>query len=283
MTVVSPVFIDWITAKGANSWMGSWVQKHHALEQIIVIPRAYHRSVGLQYLPSAWRVYYSPEDKEVNSVTVLDGTALSNIRRQHDNDWCNKEVAQLAKVSDKFTRIDLAVDIMDEGLYARHFYNEAALDYEAFCEKFPRRKVSLYKSTGTTVYIGSRTSPLMLRVYDKNSESRGQIPSTRVEIELKDKYAQHCHSSMLDSDGWLKATSLFTTYLRRLSSWQDFPTVESLLTGEVVTVAKQEREKMWEKKEWLRRQVMPTFTKAWESEGKSLLSWFVEEVQKKSS
>ena len=46
------------------------------------------------------------------------------------------------------------------------------------------------KSDGVTLYFGSRTSSIMLRIYDKQAEQKTEKPWTRIEFEIKKEYAK---------------------------------------------------------------------------------------------
>jgi hypothetical protein len=196
----------------------------------------------------------------------------------HDNDWCLKTVAQIANASSHFTRIDLTVDIIDKGQFSRDLADYLLHYPERMAYLFPRRKVTIVRSTGTTVYVGSRQSPLLLRIYDKYAESSGEIPATRIEIELKGHYAKECHRIMKGYDGWLKPTALYKGFVRSLSTWEGFPIVQAILDGEVTMVDKEEREPKADTKEWLKRQVLPTFTRDWNHGGSDLWFWMIEQV-----
>lgn len=279
MNKVTPVFIDWVTATGSENFMGSWLQKNLSYQSTQSIPRAYHRQLGTVYQPSGIRMYFTPEAKDVPAVTVLDGQCLAHIRREYGLEGCTAVVNQLARVSDHFTRVDLTVDIMDSGKFATRFYDDFSAEYLVCSAKFPRRKATLMKSSGTSVYIGSRQSPLMLRVYDKNAESKGKIPATRIELEIKGDTARWLHKTMKTGFAFWTASPTFTTLMYRFSTWQEWPTVEAILTGEVVQVEKVETEPLMDTKEWLRRQVLPTFVRDYENSGRELWNWFVDTLE----
>jgi len=274
MNIVTPVFVDWITATGGQSTSGTWLQKHLTKEVSAPTHRGYHRSHAVQYYPSGWRYYYTPDALDEPCVMVMDGGALSNIRREEGNDYASKVVAQVARATSKFTRIDLTIDFVDHGTFARSFHEFMSKNKDKWANIFPRRKVTLIDSGGTTVYIGSRQSPLMLRIYDKATESKGIVGTSRLEIELKGHYAKQCHSIIRSEFGWSKATTLYTSFIRSVSTWEDFPEVESLLVGEVIQIDKEEREPRSDVKDWLKRQVLPSFVRSPEQESGDLWEWF---------
>lgn len=90
----------------------------------------------------------------------------------------------------KCTRLDLCLDVHDAGLLA---YVVADLaDKQAIEAR--SKKVTVIRNiptgSGVTVYLGARTSPSFIRVYDKNAESNGAYPATRFELECKGEIAE---------------------------------------------------------------------------------------------
>ncbi len=70
---------------------------------------------------------------------------------------------------------------------------------------------------GESVYIGSRTSRVMLRVYDKRAESHGKHDSIRWELELKQEAAERAaYPVAIKSWG-----PLFSSYMRRFVDFRD--------------------------------------------------------------
>lgn len=87
----------------------------------------------------------------------------------------------------KITRVDFAIDI-EEQLNYRWLYDEMQ-------RANPRKHVHTWISrTGTTVYVGTRTSQRFLRIYDKQGETKHKFdvdvgfPWCRIELEVK-RYA----------------------------------------------------------------------------------------------
>jgi hypothetical protein len=56
---------------------------------------------------------------------------------------------------------------------------------------------------GGCFWLGGRKSPRLLRVYDKDQESEGKIPSTRVELQSRDEFATALVGRLLDAR-WAK-------------------------------------------------------------------------------
>lgn len=87
------------------------------------------------------------------------------------------------------TRFDFAIDLKFPGPHPRQM--RAALKADE--AKTPARSVDYYEqdrgSQGATLYLGTRKSDRMLRIYDKAAESGENAPWTRIEIVLRSRYA----------------------------------------------------------------------------------------------
>jgi DNA relaxase NicK len=278
MTTITPVFCDWVTSVAPTIRTGRWLRLFLERETTDATYKAYHRTHGVKYYPSGIKHYHSPHDLDIGSVLVIDGQSMNNLRTVYDNDGSLKVVSILARCSSHFSRIDLAMDIMDGGELAKKF----AVFSENNILDFGRRKSRTVRESGTwggtTTYVGSRTSPKYLRVYDKSAESKGVVPASRIEFEIKAEAAEEVTSILSAFDGHLKASSLFVGLLGQFTDWTDFPEVEAIRYGEVTIIDVHHNERLLDRKEWLRRQVLPTFTKNPNGEGGELWAWMVETV-----
>jgi hypothetical protein len=99
----------------------------------------------------------------------------------------------------KCTRFDIAHDV------------PIALDFPAVHDWVVRnsgmkRSVRLVLGrafTGASLYVGSRSSEKMLRLYDKQAESQSNAPMTRVELEVKGKLADTMYWKAAAHAGYL--------------------------------------------------------------------------------
>lgn len=275
----TPVFCDWVTAVSPTIRTGRWLRIFLEKENTREVYKAYHRSNGLEYYPSQIKHYYSPHDLDIGSVLVIDGQAMANLRRIYDNLGSLKVVSILARNSQHFSRIDLSLDIMDGGVMARNLASRTIRGRQ----DWGRRKARTVKETGEfggcTTYVGSRTSPKYLRVYDKWAESKGKVDATRIEFELKAEAAEEVTSILAGFDGHLKASSIFVGLLGQFGDWSDYPEIEALRYGDVTIIEPAKRERLSERKEWLARQVLPTFIKDPDGIGGELWAWMVEKVE----
>ncbi len=145
------------------------------------------------------------------------------------------------------------------------------------------------RKSGHTVYFGSRTSDIFLRVYDKQMErnrklvdsgSRIDTPWTRWELELKNERAVNVVKLILsDLSLGVVAVGVLSHYIRMIELddsnrsrcsiyplWVDFINGISSLK---ITVPKFEKS-LEDKKTWIKRQVMPTLAAVILADGGSL-------------
>lgn len=129
-------------------------------------------------------------------------------------------ISELIDHGAKVTRLDLALDVKDSDLRIA----DLAKDIEAGRAITRSRSWKELKSAngGHTLYIGSRTSEIYVRVYDKSAEikSKGKTPQTpdhiRIELELKDDTAKFAAKSLFWHD---VASVLFS----KLNEFVNFP------------------------------------------------------------
>lgn len=276
---VTPVFCDWVTAVSPTIRVGRWLRLFLDRETTVPTYRGFHRTHAVKYHPSEIVHYHSPHDLDIGSVLVMSGSAMNNLRQIYDNEGSLKLVSILARCTSHFSRIDLAIDIMDTGALATKFAKMSLMG----TLDFGRRKFRVVQEGGewggTTTYVGSRTSPKYMRVYDKFAESKGLIPASRIEFELKAECAEEVTSILSGFGGHSKASSLFVGLLGQFTNWDEFPVVEALRYGEVTTIDVARKERLSDRKEWLTRQVLPTFIRTPDGEGGELWAWMVEMVE----
>lgn len=111
-----------------------------------------------------------------------------------------------------FTRIDLAFDDYDK-VYTPGDYIQFQIDgrIRSKCQRC-RFDFSLTHDIkkGATWYLGSRNNGRFLRVYDKEYESRGEIPAIRYELELKQKYANKVAEVLAEDGSFISFRDLIT-------------------------------------------------------------------------
>ena len=191
------------------------------------------------------------------------------------------------------TRIDIAIDDIGCKYFStddvcRLYSNTQIVSKFRNMRNVVESEVSGRK-TGHTVYFGSRTSDIFLRVYDKQLERNRKLSATgthidnpwvRWELELKNDRAVSV-SKMFTSGIPLGAVAVGVLghYMRMIELddinrsrcstypvWADFMDGISSLK---ITVPKYEKT-MDEKKTWIKRQVMPTLAAVILADGGSL-------------
>lgn len=108
----------------------------------------------------------------------------------------------------KFTRIDFAVDVLDdnrasvESLVARigRTVDLRGRSHSVIASDNGKGKI------GTTLYIGSRSSEKFFRIYNKAAEQGIERDWVRIELEAKGDYANALGKAML-TNGWDMAVS----------------------------------------------------------------------------
>lgn len=89
----------------------------------------------------------------------------------------------------QLSRIDICFDDYDK-MITPNQYGFWKMNKE-MVSKFTRFKfISSENDKGSTFYLGSRKTGKLLRIYDKDYESKGQVPSIRYEFELHKEYAR---------------------------------------------------------------------------------------------
>jgi Replication initiation factor len=105
------------------------------------------------------------------------------------------------------SRLDFCLDDFSKSLTPELF--DSAFDSSDIVGNPSYRKIDSFDKSGHgfTRYIGSRSSERMVRFYNKDVESRGEIPSYRLETEFKDGKAKAYFSSLLDLSDFSAVTS----------------------------------------------------------------------------
>lgn len=281
---VSAVFPDWITAVGTTMKTNEWLRIWLGQDEASAIQRGYHRSHAVEYYPSGVKHYYNAHDLDVGSVLVFTGSCLGNLRDNADGSFTQKMAVILARKSSHFSRIDLTCDIYDNGATAHEVAGKIIRDQL----DTGRRSATVVQKkgirNGVTTYIGARSSPKLMRIYDKSAESGGEIQATRLEIELKAEAAEafSTHLQATIGERYRTFTPIFTGILAEMADWTGVKYIEDLRYGEVRELPIGKRERLMEKKAWLKRQVMPTFAKK-TGQADELWSWFKELIETNSA
>lgn len=273
------VFCDWLTAVGDLTILNTLIKVALTGVEVKDGKPGYHHSRSWEYSPYGLQLFFSPLRPEVDAVLVVDGQANAVIRDTHGVDFSWGFIQHMAYASHHFSRIDFTMDYYDTGLLALTA-SAKALNGEL---SFGRRSASVMRdvgdATGATLYVGKRTSPMMLRLYNKAAESKGKTPATRIEFELKDGASKAVHAEFKDEFASSLPSRIMIGLLKNFLVPEEWPEFEDLFYGDIHILRPEARESMLTKKEWLKRQVIPTFVRSWDNGGEELWAWFREVVE----
>ena len=165
------------------------------------------------------------------------------------------------------TRLDIALDSytnLIKKIVKKYDKYEYVSKFKS-TKKIENKKGS--KSDGVTLYFGSRTSDIMLRIYDKQAEQKTEKPWTRIEFEIKKEYTKDI-AKLIDEKGLGETfKGLLSNYLNfvvrretnvsrsRVCPWwkkliQDIDKIKLYREPKVKTVE--------ELKTWIKKQVSPS-------------------------
>jgi len=134
------------------------------------------------------RVDTSRDMRAQGGLVTITGRDMEQIRAAGES-----EVSLLrhAMTIGSVTRIDIAVDVMRGGKTPFDI-DDMIVSGQIDCSSKKRLKVSGSdggKSTGQTLYLGSRKSERMLRIYDKGRQQKIDKDWLRIELEIKGRRA----------------------------------------------------------------------------------------------
>lgn len=199
-------------------------------------------------------VSFNPEHPEQKVMLQLTGLQFDAFRKAGG---CEKTLmGQCVEKRGIFKRVDYAVDLFDtEGLP-----HDVKLAWECSQLLTIAKQVGLIEystreeSKGATVYIGSRSSERMVRIYDKAKQKGLKIDWLRVELEAKgDRANQLGH--LISTRGVITAGN---SMLADVIEWSDIPWLNAIWTGDfdiidINAIGRPETDR----DKWLRTVVVP--------------------------
>lgn len=211
---------------------------------------------------SLHRIYWHSEHPEFRVMVECSGQELSRTRKNGGTD--DGIIRAAISEGAKFTRIDYAVDLFDTGgtpLDVKECYHTGQLATIAHSVSLVE-KTSKEKSLGATVYIGSRQSERLLRIYDKGKQSKTELDWIRVELEMKGKRAEQ-FGHMMAKEG---RDELGKSAIAELIEWSDIPWLESIWEGtnrlvDIDSIGRPETDR----ERWIRKVVVPVIENELES------------------
>lgn len=144
-------------------------------------------------------VYWSPKNPHWKLCYVMTGSDLTAFRNDGGNE--RALLFHIYALGAKITRLDVAVDILGD---ERADVLQVAQSFErGWCTTQVQKISQVHeqdsdgKRKGATVYLGSRQSNRMLRVYDKAAQLDHPSPWVRVEMECKQEYARKVGNALI--------------------------------------------------------------------------------------
>lgn len=169
----------------------------------------------------------------------------------------DRAVVGLPLASDRVTRLDLQVTVklkLDNPGVAKHIYAESDGLYSG--NGVPPYTKLICSPSGDTVYVGKRTSPVCVRVYDASHKYPGSLMGShwRLEVEYKQGHAREVYRKLrLAGDPQIFAIGQVCAEVQR----KQIPLPR--ISGSVVSAigSKIETTTPERKIEWLRKTVAP--------------------------
>lgn len=251
--------IDWLTYTVSDLSSVRSMQAIFPENEIISAPgevkgKNFYNS-GMQLI--AGRVEWHTEKPEMRVLWTFTGRDLDKWRKLGFTDArLVSFVSKLPRVN--VTRLDFAIDVFADAnpLDIKEAWDAGKVNTRAkSCSIVERR--TRKGTRGVTVYLGSRQSTKLLRVYDKAKQMGEKSPRTRIEIEVKKPYANEVLQAMSDFGILRAGSATIRAYVRTGVEWFD-----SIMQGsEYATPATPRKaETDWEK--WILSTALPQVVRA---------------------
>ena len=207
-------------------------------------------------------LHWHTDHPEFRVMVEMTGQQLSKLRKAGTTE--SGLISKAIELGAKFTRIDFAVDLFDTGGRPvdvlqcwRHDQFYTIAKSVSLVSKETRKS-----TTGETVYIGSRSSERLVRVYDKAQQQKTKTDWLRVELEAKGKRADQL-GRLMQSDGVDKSG---LAMLADVCEWSDIDWFENIWGSEyepfeIDSIGRPETDR----ERWLRTVVVPVITEELEA------------------
>lgn len=176
-------------------------------------------------------VMYHPNHAEFGISVQITGQQWSEIRAagHYETDVLEK----MLRDGGRPTRLDLAIDLFNHPTARPMDVYTAWRSKQLYTHA---RKLNLVQSvsdtakvSGETVYIGSRQSEKLIRVYDKAAQQQKDGKWVRLELELKGSHAEAAAKAAVQKDTRVTALS----YLRSVVSQSGVSWIESMFSSDI--------------------------------------------------
>lgn len=168
------------------------------------------------------------------------------------------------------TRLDFAVDILNGEMTAgdvKTLLERGHVSTNARRSTDIEERIMGSEGSGMTVYVGSRSSMLMLRVYDKGKKEKTDFPWLRIELEAKQGKANLIAKRILE-------TSLAGAGCEAIRQYAsiDSPEISDALSGAIPMDLKVGR-KMTDWEKWVIETALPNVAKGYDQQLPQIVRW----------
>lgn len=170
-------------------------------------------------------IWYNPEHERMGVHVVFPGHGIYKLCEIFNLDGLEK----FANAKDLFTllksrhcrvtRMDIAYDDFDM-LITPHEYARWMLDGRIRTKARTYDFISSQQTVGGTFYLGTRGRERYIRIYDKNFESKGKVPSIRYEFELRGAWCQKIFDLVINSS-FFTFKDIITDYFEVVESYDN--------------------------------------------------------------
>lgn len=187
---------------------------------------------------------------------IASGSALENMRLRGVPDWviCR----HVAYMQGRASRLDVALNLLDTTLTVEDFW-DAWQHGKLVTPARGARRIEHYPRTGAGIYLGSRQSSIMVRIYDKALEQNVRDAGTwlRLEAELKRVRANAVMHAIGQSEN---ERAVMNAALADGIQWPEQPILTAAL-ADMDPVAIRLPRKITDTMGWLYTQVAPAMAK----------------------
>lgn len=245
--------VDWLNWTAANTGDVWPREMAYPVEGKLNEARSLHGYTNATENQLGTRVMWHTARKDMGVHIMYTGGVLNN---HLDNGIDARAIAVFHRErGDRCTRIDVAIDVIDSPMDIARLYRKTQSGYKV---PFGRKATLMQSGAGVTMYIGSRTSEIFLRVYDKGVEQGTDDNWKRVEVELKGNRAAF-FVNVLVNNGLMTVGENARAVVKGIADFDD-TTWSKVVGTEELHIGKGDR-KETDTKEWLLTQVAPAMGK----------------------